>query len=179
MSEGPYSRLYHSLVDDPMFAAIYKNDAVFGVWCRLLMIADAMHPASAPLPRRNSSVSALIACGLIEERPGNRYVIRGMVAERERRSASARNAAALRWQRARNADPMPRRDETSKDKTSIVDANASNDDQPIAFMGFRQKTRRMSQAELLADIQQQHDEAFEKTAKVAARPQRSSKEGSR
>ena len=149
---GPYSRVYHSLVDDPMFAKVYGNDAAFATWVRLLMIADALHPASAPLPRRNSAVRLLLDSGLIEERPGNRYVVRGLQAERERRSEQARNAAAKRWHSESSADAMPRREETRKEKKS----NGAN---APTFMGFRPKVQASAE-----DVRRQHEAEFEKCA---------------
>src|SRR5687767_5281223 len=101
-----------------MFAEVYRNRESLGAWLQMLLVADAMYPTSAPLPRRNRAVTRLLASGLVVELPGNRYTIRGLKAERERRSASARNAAAVRWHSEGNAKAMPRRDETSKDKTS-------------------------------------------------------------
>lgn len=164
MSERPYSRVYHSIADDPMFALVYGDDAALGTWLRMLTIADGLYPTSAPMPRRNSKVTLLIESGLVIELPGNRYTIRGLKAERERRSASARNAAAVRWHSPRNADAMPRRDETRKDEQISADAP----ERPAAFMGFRPKKKRTpSEAEVLADIKRQHDEAFEVTRKVA------------
>ena len=136
MTDRPYSRVYHEIVDDPDFAGIYDDNDALAEWLRMLMTADAMWPTSAPMPRRNRAVTSLIACGLVQERPGNRYTIRGLEAERERRSASARNAAAVRWHSKGNADAMPRRDETSKDKTS----NGANASEPRPFMGFRPKS---------------------------------------
>jgi hypothetical protein len=157
MTDRPYSRVYHEIVDDPDFAGIYDDNDALAEWLRMLMTADAMWPTSAPMPRRNRAVTSLIACGLVQERPGNRYTIRGLEAERERRSASARNAAAVRWQSKGNADAMPRRDETSKDKTS-TDANAS--ESSGVFMGMRPKAK--ADAE---DVRRQHEEDW--TAKCA------------
>ena len=165
--KGPYARVYHSVVDDPMFERVYGDDAALGTWLRMLTIADGLYPTSAPMPRRNSKVTLLIESGLVIEMPGNRYTIRGLKAERERRSASARNAAAVRWHSGRNADAMPRRDETRKDEQ--ISADAPGEDRPAAvLMGFRPKKKRTpSEAELLADIERQHAEAFEVTRKVA------------
>ena len=105
-----------------MFASVYDNDRALACWIRLLMLADAMWPASAPLPAKTATVRQLIDAGLVIERPGGRYTIRGLDKERQSRSDSARNAAAMRWQSASNAGAsgarMPRRDETRKDKTS-------------------------------------------------------------
>lgn len=118
MSDHPYSRVYHGIVDDPMFDGIYADNDALAVWLRMLLVADAMYPTTAAMPRRNRAVTSLVAAGLVLERPGNRYTIRGLDAERERRSASARNAAAVRWQNVRNANAMPRRDEHRKEETS-------------------------------------------------------------
>jgi hypothetical protein len=134
MTQRPYARVYHEIVDDPKFQRVYDNDAALATWLRMLLIADAMYPASAPMPRRNSAVSLLVEVGLIQERPGNRFVVCGLQAERERRSESARIGAAKRWDNERNANAMPRRDETSKDKTSNG-ANAP----ATTFMGWRPK----------------------------------------
>lgn len=128
-AKGPYSRLYHSIVDDPMFERVYRSDAAFATWCRMLMAADATYPASAPIPRSNSAVRLLIEVGLVLEKPGKRYMIRGLAAERERRSASSRIGAEVRWQSERNANAMPRREETRQDKKSSG-ANAPKKDDP-------------------------------------------------
>lgn len=138
MTSGPYSRVYWSLVDDPMFVKVYDNPSALGTWLQMLLIADAMWPASAPMPPRNPTVRMLIACGLVIEKPANRYSLRGLQAEREHRSASGRNAAAVRWQSKGNADPMPRQAETSIDKTS----NGANALRPQTFMGFQPKEDR-------------------------------------
>lgn len=118
MTDRPYSRVYHSIADDPMFADVYRDREALGAWLQMLLVADAMYPTSAPLPRSNRAVTRLIDAGLVVVLAGNRYTIRGLKAERERRSASARNAAAVRWHSESNAKAMPRRDETSKDETS-------------------------------------------------------------
>ena len=111
-AKGPYSRVYHSIVDDPMFEKVFDNDRALAQWLRMLLVADAFWPNSAPMTHRNPTVRLLIDVGLVIPRSGNRYTMRGLEAERERRSASARNAAAVRWQSDRNAIAMPRRDET-------------------------------------------------------------------
>lgn len=137
MTDRPYSRVYWSIVDDPMFERVYDNDHALATWLRMLLLADAMYPASAPMTSRNPTVRLLIDCGLVIPKPGNRYSIRGLDAERERRSAIGRNAAAVRYQRERTANAMPRRDETSKDETS----NGANAPESGPFMGFRPKPK--------------------------------------
>jgi len=139
MSDRPYSRVYHSIADDPMFEKIYGNDKALATWLRMLLIADAMYPTSAPMTHRNPTVRLLIDCGLVIEKPGNRYTIRGLSAERERRSAIGRNAAAKRWESVSNANAMPRRDETRQDEQ--VGANAPKNG-AASFMGFRQRQPR-------------------------------------
>lgn len=134
MTDRPYSRVYHGIVDDPAFSTIYNDNDALACWLRMLIVADAMHPASAPMPRRNRAVTSLVAAGLVLERPGNRYTILGLDAERERRSARGRNAAAVRWHSVSNADALL--DETRQDKTSNG-ANAPKNG--ATFMGFPPK----------------------------------------
>lgn len=134
MTSGPYARVYHSIVDDPKFRRVYDDDAALSTWLRLLLVADAMYPASAPMPAMTPAVQLLLKVGLIKRRPGNRYIVTGLQAEREKRSENGRNAAALRWHRERNANPvLP---DQSKAKTSNG-ATASNE--PVTLMGFRPK----------------------------------------
>lgn len=98
-------RVYYTIGEDDRFRDIYHDDRRLGAWLRLLLIADAVWPASAPLPASiaKSSLKALIDAGVIDLLPGHMYRIHGLDAERERRSASGRNAAAMRWQSDRNA----------------------------------------------------------------------------
>ena len=131
-----YSRVYHEIVEHPRFEKVYSNPNALGVWLQMLLTADAMHPMTPPMPPRTPTVRLLIDVGLVIERPGNRYSMRGLNEERERRSEAGRNAAAVRWQSARNAYPMPSKDETRIEEQSNG-ANARN--APGAFMGWRGK----------------------------------------
>lgn len=115
MADGRFVKVYQSIVEDPQFERVYKNDRALATWLRMLLMADAMYPVSAPMPPRTPTVRLLIRVSLVIELPGNRYSIRGLKAERERQSASGRHAAAVRWHSGRNADPMLR-DETRRDK---------------------------------------------------------------
>jgi hypothetical protein len=114
-----YVRVYYSVVNDERFAEVYHDARHLGTWLQLLLVADAMYPADAPIPAYASraSVKALVDCGLIDLRPHSQYRVHGLASEREMRTHSARNAAAVRWQSGRNADPMPRRDETRRDES--------------------------------------------------------------
>jgi hypothetical protein len=98
-----YCRVYHEIVDDPKFRRVYHDDAALGTWLRMLLIADQMYPNSAPMPDLTPSVSLLLRAGLVQKRPGNRYIVTGLEREREMRSQYGRNAAAVRWQSGSNA----------------------------------------------------------------------------
>jgi hypothetical protein len=101
----PYARVYHSIIDDPKFATIYDNDRYLATWLRLLILAEQAYPGSALLPRGTSraSVQALSDAGLIDVGEHGRYRVHGLASEREMRSQSARNAAAVRWHSEGNA----------------------------------------------------------------------------
>jgi hypothetical protein len=104
-------------MDDEKFDGIRENVRHFGSWTLLLIVADMAHPAPAFVPASvpKSSLTALATCGLVEILSGGRFRVQGLASERDKRSESARNAAAQRWHSGRNADPML--DETSIDKT--------------------------------------------------------------
>jgi hypothetical protein len=112
--DDPYVRVYYRIVDDPKFASIYDDDQALATWLRLLLHADAMHPAPATLPQgtRKSALDKLVAAGLVEQGTGHRYRIHGLNAERGKRAEAARFAAdvknhgreeALRRQSVRSA----------------------------------------------------------------------------
>lgn len=150
-----YARVYHEIVDDPKFERVYDNDAALACWLRCLLLADATYPMPAPIPRRNSAFALLVDVGLIEERTGHRFTVKGLAAERERRSEIGRNAADVRWQSKGNANAMPSRAEQSKDEQ--IGAKAPENG---AFMGFRAKP-----AASLEDVRRQEEEAW--TSKCA------------
>ena len=123
VADNPYTRVYHSIVDDPKFAAIYDDDHRLATWLRLLIVAEQAYPASANIPTgtHRASVAALADCGLIDLGTGSRYRVHGLASERDMRSQSARNAAAVRWHSNGNTGGMldeTRRDEHRQDKTS-------------------------------------------------------------
>jgi hypothetical protein len=93
MSErAPYSRVYWSVMDDPKFDGIYEDDAAFALWMRLLMNADALWPAPAPLHRtaKPKALAKLVEAGIVDLLPRDRYRIHGLDAERGRRRDAAR-----------------------------------------------------------------------------------------
>ena len=116
----PYVRVYYRVMDDPRFESVYTDARALGTWLQLLLIADGMYPAPASLPVycHKPSLALLVSVGLVELRMHGQYVMHGLASEREKRSDSARNAAALRWQSVRNADPMPLRNDTKRYETN-------------------------------------------------------------
>jgi hypothetical protein len=123
MSErAPYSRVYWSIVDDPKFVGIYDDDHHMATWLRLLIAADALWPASCPIPgnARKASVAALVKAGLIDLGTGHRFRVHGLDAERGRRRDAARSGTKRGPsgdhtvpERVQRPGPKPRRDETS------------------------------------------------------------------
>lgn len=106
MSDNPYVRVYQSVADDAKFVGIFDDDHHFSTWVRLLMAADALWPASCPVPAhaRKASIKALCEAGLIDV-TGSRFRVRGLDAERNRRSEKARASAEQRWSN-RSTDAM-------------------------------------------------------------------------
>lgn len=141
MSERPYSRHYHDLIDDTKFAEVFPDDHHYACWSRLLMIADQAWPASAhiPITARKASIQKLADVGLIDLLPDGRFRMHGLQAERERRSSAAAHAATARWGNApRSADGnadriagasdtrMPRKEEKRQEETSTPRASAGD-----------------------------------------------------
>ena len=150
-----YARVYYEIVDHPRFERVYGNPSALGTWLQMLLTADAMWPMTPPMPPRTPTVRLLIDVGLVIEKSGNRYSLRGLEAERERRSAVGRNAALVRHGSERTADGLPSRAEQSTEKTS----NGANAPVPGTFMGMRPKATAS-----LDDIRRQDEEAWSKCA---------------
>ena len=162
MSErAPYSRVYWSVADDPKFAGIYDDDPAFALWTRLLMAADALWPAPAPLPRRARPrpLSKLVDAGLVDLMPGDRYRIHGLDAERGRRGAAARRDPD-RTQTDPKPDPDRDTDKTRRDTTSQDDARAPDDGRVDleAFLMLRRRAPTTKQRAVLDDVLQRRDE---------------------
>ena len=126
MAEGPYSRVYWSLIDD--HPDIYDADGTRATYVRLLVTADQAWPASAYFPRglRARAVQLLVDAGLVTRGRSGRYSVKGLDEERQKRQEHARTAAGARWDAmsnarsnaASNAQPMPSREEKSKEEKS-------------------------------------------------------------
>jgi hypothetical protein len=117
--------VYYSIIGDERFADVYHDARVLGSWLQLLLVADAMYPADAPIPAyvHRASFAVLVKAGLVENAPHQHYRVHGLASERGVRSHSARNAAAMRWQSESNASAsasgMPRTEEnrTAQNRT--------------------------------------------------------------
>jgi hypothetical protein len=110
----PYSRVYWCVMDDTKFDGIREDVRLFGTWSLMLVVADMAWPAPAFVPPTvpKWAVVRLAEAGLLDVLGGSRFRVHGLAAEREKRSHSARNAAAVRWHSERNAEPMLDEDET-------------------------------------------------------------------
>ena len=172
-----HSRVYHEIVDDPLFEEVYGNDRALAAWLRMLIVADAMYPASAPMPARTPGVRLLIEKGLVEERAGNRYTIRGLAAERERRSQLARNAAnarhGVRTDSTSNADALQThsgRIASKEEKRREEKSNGANaPDQAPVFLGFPPKKPAKLTEEQIASFRRNASESRDPLIRQNAR----------
>ena len=103
--QDPYVRVYYRINSDDKFVGL--GVAAVGTWVKLLIVADAMHPAAAPIPRwvEEEPLAELVKAGIVDLYPGDSFRIHGLVAEREARSAAA---AAAGRERATGAKRSPR-----------------------------------------------------------------------
>jgi hypothetical protein len=124
--DGKYAKVYYTIVDDERFANVYHEARHLGTWLQLLLVADAMYPAAAPVPAyvAKASLTVLVNAGLIELQPHQHYRVHGLASEREMRAQYGRNAAAVRWQSDRNASKA----EHSKAEQSIEEQRNASDD---------------------------------------------------
>jgi hypothetical protein len=107
-----YSRIYHRLMNE--YTGLWRNDAQLALFVRLLVLADKFWPEDAPLPRlRTSALRSLIDSGVITVDGHDNFQVRGLDAERTRRSDAARTAA-----RIRHAVPsaLPSKEEKSREE---------------------------------------------------------------
>jgi hypothetical protein len=111
-----YVRVYHTIVDDERFAEVFHSPVRLGTWLQLLLLADAMYPASAPMPSyaNRAAVKVLVDCGLIELADHRQYRVHGLASERAKRSQTGRTGAAMRWHSDGNAESMHTRAEPNR-----------------------------------------------------------------
>ncbi len=116
----PYVRVYYRITTDEKFRRVYRDDAMLGCWLRLLMSADAMHPAPAHLPYgvNMQRVEQLAEVGLIDIVDEGMFVVHGLANERSKRSEAARTSASKRWHAGSDATAM--RPHTQPDATAML-----------------------------------------------------------
>jgi len=130
MSE--YCRVYYDVIDDPKFKDIYPDKVALGWWLTLLLIADAMWPASAPLPYGiDEQILARLVKRDIVIVEGPMYRLKGLDKERSQRSRAAADAARMRWHSDRNAtassSEMPSQAKPSQAKPSLATRESDDD----------------------------------------------------
>lgn len=127
-----YSKIYHKLMAE--YPEVWASDRSLALFVRLLCDANAFYPQFPRILRHSKTFQSLVRSGLVIEKPGNRYSIRGLEAERERKSHASRIAAASRWE-------MPNR--LDKNKEGNGDATASL---KPSFMRFPEPDRAPGEA---------------------------------
>lgn len=110
MTNRPYARVYYDQLEQE-FPEVWQDATLGWTWLRLLVVAEKMWPTVPEVPRslRQKSVLRLMELGLVIPVPPHGFRIRGLDAERTRRSNAARSAARNRWGNA--GHEMPSRDE--------------------------------------------------------------------
>src|SRR4051794_23760228 len=88
------------------FPDVWADAAQLGTWVQLMAIAEQMWPDRPEVPRavRGGPLTRLVDAGVVAILPGHHFAMRGLDAERTRRSDAGRNAAALRWHSEGNAE---------------------------------------------------------------------------
>lgn len=107
MSERTYARFYYAeFIRD--YPDAWADERVLGTWLKLFVRAEQMWPLPCELPRsiRPRPLAVLVEMGLIAT-DGTVYAVKGMAAERERRSNAGKAGAAKRWHSEGNANAMP------------------------------------------------------------------------
>lgn len=86
--DAEYSRIYHTVVDDPKFEHVFDDDRRFAAYVRLLMAAESAYPSPAPLPRwlADDVLEHLTETRILEVVRRTSYRIVGLQAEREGRA---------------------------------------------------------------------------------------------
>jgi hypothetical protein len=94
-----FASVYFSVEDDPRLKDIYPDDALFGLWTRLLVLAEKAWPQPAYLPRTTDEdrLAVLVAAGVIVPVDSDRYRFHGLDEERAKRSARGKAGSDARW----------------------------------------------------------------------------------
>jgi hypothetical protein len=124
----PYSRYYWRFADE--FPSVYRDDALFAGFMRLLALSDATYPAAAPIPRwiDEDVLRGLEDAGVVLL-ANDCFRMKGQQKERRRRSKQGKAGAKARWEQSertatngckRNANAFGRamHTKTRRDETS-------------------------------------------------------------
>jgi len=159
--ERRYVRVYYNdMIRD--YPEVWSDDAQLAAWLRMLSTADPMWPTPPELPRsvKPRTLAALAASTLVEPLPQHRFRMKGLDAERKRRSDSARTAAALRWHGNGNAETMPKT-RRAENETSRTRATTGQDDDGRAdleaFLLLKRRAPTPKQRQLLDEVMTRHD----------------------
>jgi hypothetical protein len=170
---APYSRIYHSIIDDPKFATIFDDDRRLATWLRLLIVAEQAYPASANIPTgtHRASVVALSEAGLLDLGTASRYRVHGLEAERTKRSEPGRigglASGAARTtaerplnDRSQHPKPVVQPDEQSRAETSRDEAARETFDGRAdleAFLLLKRRPPTPKQRRILDEVLDRHD----------------------
>lgn len=127
-AKDPYVRVFYRIIDDPKFATVYGDDRRLSTWLRLLLTADAMYPATAPVPMgvHRPTLAHLVEVGLVDLLPADRYRVHGMAAVRDAASQQGRDLASMRWRNAEpHSEPAMRKRTTGADALNSTQLNSA------------------------------------------------------
>lgn len=131
-ADAEYSRIYHTVVDDPKFADVFDDDRRWAAYTRLLMAAESAYPSPAALPRwlADDVLEHLAGVRIIEVVRGSAYRIVGLKAEREGRlngNAIGGKARAETAERDEHGRFRPSPSDHRKSTVTVKGAGASDD----------------------------------------------------
>ena len=117
-SGSDYSRLYHSILDDPKFATVYSDDRAWALYTRLLMAADAAWPTRVALPRSAGkyAIRILVESGVITI-SGDLVTIPALSKERAHRYGKGKGRP--RYPSDKPPAPEPNRSDVGDESESI------------------------------------------------------------
>lgn len=120
---------YNDLIQD--YPEMWADDHQLATWLRMLATADPMWPTPPEVARsvRPAVLAKLVDTSLIQV-VGDRYRVKGLDAVRGKVADAARNAAAVRWQSARNAEAMPTKPDADQTRPDAYAARAEDDEDP-------------------------------------------------
>jgi len=94
-----YANVYFAIGSDERLARIFPDDALLGLWLRLLILAEQAWPEPAYLPRSvtRRKLAVFLEAGVLELVDADRFRFHGLDAERTRRVEHGKAAADARW----------------------------------------------------------------------------------